>query len=181
MWNYYFCLTFVYRSLSNTQAIPSNFSLASVTITHILSSLQSSLHCNLEILWCGLLAEGWEGDLLGTAGMLIQTTARPSRPPVGWTLLSDWHRGPAGSCRDLAHRAVTKTNWNYTLNICTPNVEHRQSLHTLAGLSGLQPKMGFKWMFTEFILCTRTEWESVMEVPNRGLTCKFAVTWQKFV
>ena len=65
MWNYYFCLTFVYRSLPNTQAIPSNFSLASITITHILSpqssvfSLLSSLHCNLEILCCGLRTVGW--------------------------------------------------------------------------------------------------------------------------
>ena len=102
MWNYYFCLTFVYRSLSNTQAIPSNFSLASITITHILSSLQSSV---LSVILRSCAADCW---LRGERGIYWalqecwyrQQPGRHVHPASNFSLLSSLWLTP-GACRDL--------------------------------------------------------------------------------
>ena len=111
MWNYYFCLTFVYRSLSNTQAIPSNFSLASITMTHILSSLQSSVfspHCIVILRSCA--ADCWLRGERGIYWALQECWYRqqPGRHvhPVSWTLLSSLWLTPR-ACRVLQGAAGT--------------------------------------------------------------------------
>ena len=114
--------------------------------------------------WAG----GWEKDLLENRN--VDTDSRPLITSVLPTL--SWTENK---------KQIKIILWKI---ICTAKCGAEPEPAQQTGLSGPGPKMGFKWMFTNPLFVwvqTGTSRLYVMEVPNQALTCKFALTWKKFV